>query len=125
MDLEQLLVGKPTSSRLKLRILDACSLLKLGERAGFSGHQGGARPESGEVAADGARFKQLETVVELLGERAQSGRRTEGEGVRAKDVRRRTALGRKAGAQCTRVACALPWRGQQSGTCKGYCAPSQ
>jgi hypothetical protein len=66
-------VGNRTDNRVELRILDARSLLELGDLAWFGGHQRGARPERGEVAADGARLVQFETIVKLLGVLGKSG----------------------------------------------------
>jgi len=52
--------------RFKLRILDARRLLEFCAGLGIGGDQLGSRPERREVAADGARFEQLEAVVLLL-----------------------------------------------------------
>jgi len=52
--------------RLKLRILDARRLLEFCAGLGIGGDQLGSRPERREVAADGARFEQFETIVLLL-----------------------------------------------------------
>jgi hypothetical protein len=50
---DHLFVGNHTSNRVELRILDTCSLLELGDRAGISRHQLWASSERDEVAADG------------------------------------------------------------------------
>jgi len=53
-------------NRIKLRILDARRLLEFCVGLGIGGDQLGPRPERRDVAADGARFVQLEAVVLLL-----------------------------------------------------------
>ena len=55
--LEHLFCRNRTNNRVPLRILDTASLLVLGDCAGFGGDQGGARSESGEMTADGARLE--------------------------------------------------------------------
>ena len=55
--LEHLFGGNRTDNRVPLRILDTASLLVLGDCVGFGGDQGGARSESGEMAADGTRLE--------------------------------------------------------------------
>jgi hypothetical protein len=62
-DPEHLLERNHTDDRVELRVLDAGSLLVLGERARFGRHERGASPERGEVTADSARLVQLETIV--------------------------------------------------------------
>jgi hypothetical protein len=64
--LVQRLLENLVRDRVELRILDARRLLELGTGLGLGGDQRGARPELGEVAADGARLEELEVVVFLL-----------------------------------------------------------
>jgi hypothetical protein len=61
--LDHLFIGNHTGNRVELRILDTCSLLVPGDREAVSRYQRGAGSERGEVAADGARLVQLETIV--------------------------------------------------------------
>ena len=63
--LEERLLENLLPDRVELRILDARRLLELGEGLRLCGDERGARPELGEVAADGARLEELEAVVFL------------------------------------------------------------
>jgi hypothetical protein len=63
--LEERLLENLLPDRVELGILDARRLLELGEGLGLGGDQRGARPEPGEVAANGARLEEFEAVVFL------------------------------------------------------------
>jgi hypothetical protein len=63
--LENLLHGNACRDRVKLRILDACSLLELGIRLGFGRDELWARAKGREVPSDGARLEQLEAIFLL------------------------------------------------------------
>ena len=63
--LENFLPDDDRRDRIKVRILDARRLLKLGVGLGVAGDQLCARPERRDVPPDGARLEQLKPIILL------------------------------------------------------------